>query len=90
MRSRPETSPCRCGRCKRPRTWETLAGSVDRSNSMWVSDYMSTQQAGSYARSYTFTVDTATHVAINLTSPEDSYLYVLDSSGMQWSTRATT
>ena len=36
----------------------TLAGSVDRSNSMWVSDYMSTQQAGSYARSYTFTVDT--------------------------------
>ena len=58
-----------------------LAGSVDRSNSMWVSDYMSTQQAGSYARSYTFTVDTATHVAINLTSPEDSYLYVLDSNG---------
>ena len=59
----------------------TLAGSVDRSNSMWVSDYMSTQQAGSYARSYTFTVNTATHVAINLTSPEDSYLYVLDSNG---------
>ena len=58
-----------------------LAGSVDRSNSMWVSDYMSTQQAGSYARSYTFTVNTATHVAINLTSPEDSYLYVLDSNG---------
>ena len=59
----------------------TLAGSVDRSNSMWVSDYMSTQQAGSYARSYTFTVNTATHVAINLTSPEDAYLYVLDSNG---------
>ena len=49
---------------------------------MWVSDYMSTQQAGSYARSYTFTVNTATHVAINLTSPEDSYLFLLDSSGM--------
>ena len=60
---------------------ETLTGSVDRSKSMWTSDYMSTQQAGSYARSYTFTVDTATHVAINLTSPEDSYLYVLDSNG---------
>ena len=59
----------------------TLAGSVDRSNSMWVSDYVSTQQAGSYARSYTFTVNTATHVAIDLTSPEDSYLYVLDSNG---------
>ena len=60
---------------------ETLTGSVDRSKSMWTSDYMSTQQAGSYARSYTFTVNTATHVAINLTSPEDSYLYVLDANG---------
>ena len=60
---------------------ETLTGSVDRSNSMWTSDHMSTQQAGSYARSYTFTVNTATHVAINLTSPEDSYLYVLDANG---------
>ena len=59
----------------------TLTGSVDRSNSMWTSDFMSTQQAGSYARSYTFTVNTATHVAINLTSPEDAYLYVLDSNG---------
>ena len=60
---------------------ETLTGSVDRNNSMWTSDYMSTQRAGSYARSYTFTVNTATHVAIDLTSPEDSYLYVLDSNG---------
>ena len=42
---------------------------------------MSTQQGRGYARSYTFTVDTATHVAINLTSPEDSYLYVLDANG---------
>ena len=59
----------------------TLAESVFRNNSMWTSDYMSTQRAGSYARSYTFTVNTATHVAIDLTSPEDSYLYVLDSNG---------
>ena len=58
-----------------------LTRSVDRSNSMWTSDHMSTQQEGSYARSYTFTVNTATHVAINLTAPEDSYLYVLDSNG---------
>jgi hypothetical protein len=61
---------------------EMLTGSVDRSNSMWVSDYMSTQQEGSYARSYTFTLTEATHVAINLTAPEDPYLFLLDSSGM--------
>ena len=59
-----------------------LTRSVDRSNSAWTSDHMSTQQEGSYARSYTFTLDAATHVVINLTSPEDSYLYVLlDSNG---------
>ena len=59
-----------------------LTRSVDRSNSMWVSDYMSTQRMmDSYARSYTFTLAAATHVVINLTSPEDPYLYVLDTSG---------
>ena len=42
-----------------------LTRSVDRSNSRWTSDYMSTQRMmDSYARSYTFTVNTATHVAI--------------------------
>ena len=60
----------------------TLTGSVDRSNSRWTSDHMSTQQEGSYARSYTFTLAAATHVAINLTAPEDPYLFLLDSSGM--------
>ena len=56
-----------------------LTGSVDRSNSMWTSDHMSTQQTmDSYARSYTFTLDAeATHVAINLTAPEDPYLFLL-------------
>ena len=58
-----------------------LTRSVDRSNSMWVSNYMSTQQEGSYARSYTFTLTAATHVVINLTSPEDPYLFLLDSNG---------
>ena len=58
-----------------------LTRSVDRSNSMWVSDYMSTQQEGSYARSYTFTLDAATHVVINLTAPEDPYLFLLGSDG---------
>ena len=36
---------------------------------------------GSYARSYTFTLDAATHVVINLTSPEDPYLFLLDANG---------
>ena len=58
-----------------------LTRSVDRSNSMWTSDYVSTQQEGSYARSYTFTLTAATHVVINLTSPEDPYLFLLDTSG---------
>ena len=60
----------------------TLTKSIDRSNSLWTSDHMSTQQEGSYARSYTFTMTAATHVVINLTSPEDPYLFVLDSGGM--------
>ena len=58
-----------------------LTRSVDRSNSMWTSDYASTQQGRGHARSYTFTLTAATHVVINLTSPEDPYLYVLDTSG---------
>ena len=58
-----------------------LTRSVDRSNSAWTSNYRSTQQEGSYARSYTFTLAATTHVVINLTSPEDPYLFVLDSSG---------
>ena len=58
-----------------------LTRSVDRSNSMWTSDHESTQQMGSYARSYAFTLTAATHVVINLTSPEDPYLFLLDTNG---------
>ena len=58
-----------------------LTRSVDRSNSAWTSNHESTQQMGSYARSYTFTLYAATHVVINLTSPEDPYLFLLDSRG---------
>ena len=58
-----------------------LTRSVDRSNSAWTSNHESTQQMGSYARSYTFTLDAATHVVINLTSPEDPYLFLLDANG---------
>ena len=59
-----------------------LTRSVDRSNSRWTSDYLSTQRMmDSYARSYTFTLTAATHVVINLTSPEDPYLFLLDTNG---------
>ena len=58
-----------------------LTRSVDRSNSAWTSNHESTQQMGSYARSYTFTLYAATHVVINLTSPEDPYLFLLDTNG---------
>ena len=59
-----------------------LTRSVDRSNSRWTSDYLSTQRMmDSYARSYTFTLYAATHMVINLTSPEDPYLFLLDSRG---------
>ena len=42
---------------------------------------MSTQRTGSYARSYTFTLTEAMQVVINLTAPEDPYLFLLDSNG---------
>ena len=58
-----------------------LTRSVDRSNSAWTSNHESTQQMGSYARYYTFTLYAATHMVINLTSPEDPYLFLLDSRG---------
>ena len=58
-----------------------LTRSVDRSNSRWTSDHESTQQMGSYARYYTFTLYAATHMVINLTSPEDPYLFLLGSRG---------
>ena len=54
-----------------------LTRSVDRSNSLWTSDHQSTQRTGSHARFYTFTLAESTHVVINLTSPEDPYLYVV-------------
>ena len=59
----------------------TLAATVDRSNSAWTSDHQSTQRTGSHARFYTFTLAEETHLVINLTSPLDPDLYVLDSNG---------
>ena len=58
-----------------------LTSSVDRSNSVWTSEHQSTQRPGSHARFYVFTLAEPTHLVINLTSPEDPDLYVLDSNG---------
>ena len=60
----------------------TLAATVDRSNSVWTSDHQSTQRTGSHARFHTSTLAEKTHLVINLTSPLDPDLYVLDSNGM--------
>ena len=49
---------------------------VDRSNSAWVEAHRSGQRPGSHARFYNFNLVETTHVAINLTSPQDPYLYV--------------
>ena len=53
-----------------------LTGSVDRSNSLWVDTCASPQRTGSYARSYTFTLAEETYVGINLTSAQNTYLYL--------------
>ena len=41
----------------------------------------STNKAGSYARYYTFTLDDRADVTINLTSKEDTYLFLLEGAG---------
>ena len=61
----------------------TLKGSVTRTGS-WTGACGSTHQDGGYARFYAFTLDTQTAVQIDLTSSEDTYLYLLrgsDSAG---------
>ena len=47
----------------------------------WADDCHSTNELGSYARYYTFTLDSASVVTINLMSNEDTYLYLLDGAG---------
>ena len=59
----------------------TLSGDVDRSSNRWTSDHMSDQQAGHYARFYTFTLAEDTKLVINVYSAPDPYLYVVDSQG---------
>ena len=47
----------------------------------WVSTKASTHRAGKYAQYYTFTLTEATTVAIDLTSSQDSFLYLLAGNG---------
>ena len=57
----------------------TLTGSVTRTGS-WTGACGSTHRDGRYARFYAFTLDTQTAVQIDLTSSEDTYLYLLSGS----------
>ena len=57
----------------------TLTGSVTKTGS-WTGACGSTHQDGGYARFYAFTLDTQTTVQIDLTSSEDTYLYLLRGS----------
>ena len=47
----------------------------------WTGDCASTNQAGSYARYYTFTLPTASEVTITLESSVDTFLYLLEGAG---------
>ena len=57
----------------------TLTGSVTKTGS-WTGACGSTHQDGGYARFYAFTLDTQIAVQIDLTSSEDTYLYLLRGS----------
>ena len=57
----------------------TLTRSVTRTGS-WTGACGSTHRDGRYARFYAFTLDTQTAVQIDLTSSEDTYLYLLSGS----------
>ena len=58
-------------------TFETLMA-MGEVEGEWTSDCDSTNQSGSYARFYTFTLEEETKVTIDLTSEEDTYLFLLD------------
>ena len=46
-------------------------------NASWTGDCASTHRGGRYARFYSFTLDQRTEVQINLTSSQDTFLYLL-------------
>jgi hypothetical protein len=58
----------------------TLTGTTSRSGA-WADDCDSTNKSGSYARFYTFTLEEETEVTVELTSEEDTYLFLLQGEG---------
>lgn len=52
-----------------------------RVDGSWTSDCRSTHRSGTYARFYTFSISEETSLRADLTSTEDSYLYLLNGSG---------
>ena len=57
-------------------TLGALTAAVTR-NASWTGDCASTHRSGSYARFYTFTLSQQTEVQIDLTSSQDTFLYLL-------------
>ena len=57
-----------------------LTGTVDISGA-WIAEYESVNRPDRYARFYSFTLDQEQRVRIELTSTEDTYLYLLTGSG---------
>ena len=58
----------------------TLTAAATQSGS-WADDCESANREGSYARFYTFTLEQETEVSIDLTSSQDTYLFLLQGSG---------
>ena len=49
----------------------------------WTEDCASTNQEGAYAHFYSFTLETETTVTIDLTSDQDTYLFLLEGAGRE-------
>ena len=70
----PVTSPPSAGGCFQ--TLGALTSAVTR-NGAWTGACASTRRSGRYARFYSFTLNQQTEVQIDLTSSQDTYLYLL-------------
>ena len=58
----------------------SLTDTVNQDN-VWTPDCDSANRSGRYARFYSFTLEQQTEVRIDLTSPEDTYMYLLQGDG---------
>ena len=68
-------------------TFETLM-MIGEVEGEWTSDCASTNQSGSYARFYTFTLEEETEVTVELTSEQDHYLFLLQGWGIDGAVEA--